>query len=95
MIALSFGLSARMRSTTDFITSEHENCFLRIPVAISTALVCHNGPVTSGLVIDIHRCLPNLLDILRHLLDVRTQLVGPFLAKFFFCSRSEDPRYFG
>src|SRR5436309_15363234 len=96
MIALSLGLSARIRLTTDSITAEHENCFLRIPVATSTALACHNGRVTSsGFVIDFHRSLANLLDVLRNLLNVRTQLLGPFLAKFFLCLGTEDPRYFG
>src|SRR5438093_12620707 len=62
MIAFSFGLSARIRSTTDVITSEHENCFLRIPAATSIALACHNGPV-----IFVSSCLQDQLNRLNKL----------------------------
>src|SRR5438552_17495430 len=42
-MAFSLGLSARIRSTTDVMTSKHENRFSRIPATTSTALTCHNG----------------------------------------------------
>src|SRR5262245_24524770 len=46
-IAFSLGLSARMRSTTDVITSTHENRLARMPAASSTALALHNSSAMS------------------------------------------------
>src|SRR5262249_12003749 len=46
-IAFSVGLSARMRATTDVITSTHENRWARMPAASSTALALHNASAIS------------------------------------------------
>ena len=52
-IAFSLGLSLRMRSTTEVMTSEHENRRSRIPAATSTASNCHNSARQSTSLYDL------------------------------------------